>query len=393
MTELFSDGFESGDYSEWTDEFNNGTHNIDSTTVHSGTYSDYCKATAAWQNWSGGVYKDIGDQSLVYARNYVYFAKLPDSGQYYDFNGLYDGWSYLARIRVRNNGGTLQIGLYIGGSETLTNYALVEDTWYRIEIGRFKDASGWTKLWVDGAEEESPTVTVNGDTSGNFVDRVMFGIVYSGSEADAELYQDDCIIADAYIGEEGLSQTVTETLTIADSLSKKFTKSLFDSFSIGEVSPKNFIKITTETISVSDSLTKKLTKKLSDAITVVTSETGQLLGALSQTVTETITIVDHTAKNFVKKISESLTASDSQVKNFTKSLTEAISISDVTKHTLTKILSDAISIADSHIKKLTKKLTEALEITASTSQTLTTAFNGVVISLKFLKRKIKQVFG
>ena len=202
MTEIFKDGFESGDYTAWTGSGSNGTHQAISSDKHHGAYCDRCLPTAAWQDWSADVYEDVGNYDEIHSRNYVKFVSLPSGGKYFEINDFRVAWAPLGTLRIRNNGGIMQIGISSSeGGITYANYPFVTGQWYCIEFARYKNASvGWYKVYVDDSLAHSQTGL---DTSAHYATRIFLGITYSGSAGtEIELYQDCCVIADTYIGPE-----------------------------------------------------------------------------------------------------------------------------------------------------------------------------------------------
>jgi hypothetical protein len=202
-TVIFSDGFESGDYSAWTGAQRNGVHAIISTDSHHGVYCDHCAGTGTFQDWSGDVYKDIGNYDTVYVRDYVKFVVLPASGQYFEINDLRVAFTLLGILRITNSAGTMQLSIRSSeGGTTTQNYAFVTGTWYCIEFARYKDATaGWYRAYINGNLVVQQTAL---NTSANYATRIFFGVTYSGSAGvNADIHQDCCVIADTYIGLEG----------------------------------------------------------------------------------------------------------------------------------------------------------------------------------------------
>ncbi|MHA1288464.1 MAG: hypothetical protein ACTSPB_13755, partial [Candidatus Thorarchaeota archaeon] len=73
-TTIFSDGFESGDFSAWTGT--DGSPSVQSSVVNSGSYA--MQADAAYDAWVGA-YKDVGTQATVFFRAYLRFTSVPDA--------------------------------------------------------------------------------------------------------------------------------------------------------------------------------------------------------------------------------------------------------------------------------------------------------------------------
>jgi hypothetical protein len=203
FTELFSDGFESGDVSEW-----DGNYGNESSPVHSGSYSMEIDSSGS------GVYELIGNDPC-YLRFYFRFSSSPSSTA--TLAALCPG-NYATCVILYLNTSNYLVLEAPSGSET-DDTALSTSTWYYLEILRKAGSGdGEAKLWVNGQLKINKT----SETITNNTYEVDVGCGW-GNPVDSNY--DDCIIADTYIGQE--SETYTKTWT-ADTLFKKLgiTKSL-----------------------------------------------------------------------------------------------------------------------------------------------------------------------
>jgi hypothetical protein len=227
FTEIFSDGFESGDFSAWTGDYS-GTGDdptITSTDVHSGSYAAEFDVPAWCHSY---VWKDISSgYNTVFARWYQRFEEVPDSdGEYFRTFRLKDASAVtVCTMQLQNISGTMQLRLtkdYPSGN-TDVSYTFSTNTWYCFEVKFTRDSSdGEYSVWINGSSVISDTGL---DTSSaGQPSRFIFGRASYGSIATVTQV-DDVVIADAYIGSE--SETYTKTWA-TDTLFKKLgiTKAL-----------------------------------------------------------------------------------------------------------------------------------------------------------------------
>jgi hypothetical protein len=226
FTEIFSDGFESGDLSEWDGSYADSGCSVvgnDTTYPHHGSYNLKATIAASASNTWALVSQDVSGYNPVHTRamNCV-FENEPDTsdtyrvlafmqGPYWDalayagikyYNSAWHWWVY-----ARDNGGFVN---YYGGT---VNF----DTAYCMEFSIYRDGSaGYAKLYVDGELEVEATGLNNTDRSLNYA---TVGFTYSSAGSNPGIFYADCIvIADTYIGPE--SETCTKTWA-TDALFKK----------------------------------------------------------------------------------------------------------------------------------------------------------------------------
>jgi hypothetical protein len=217
FTELFSDGFESGDFSAWTGTSTgsgagiSGTMSVQSTIKHHGTYAAKSYLPENSDAWAT-CYKNFATSySIMYARAYIQFDALPSSGQHrqispciMDVNAAYhlssvflfnDNGNYKWELRYKTN--TVNENIANSAAETIN-----ANQWYCIE-SYFKganDGTGEVKLWVDGVLKISVTGLNNGNV---LAERLETGGWQNGSVYPAvNIYIDCVVVADTYIGPE-----------------------------------------------------------------------------------------------------------------------------------------------------------------------------------------------
>jgi hypothetical protein len=210
---LFETGFETGDLSEvGLEEAWGGSVNIYSGESHSGSYSANCSGPAYGR---GRIYPrpSISQLAEVHIRAYFYFETLEGYVQCIRTAGhtIVDGtryYSYLARVQVAQDYIRLQIGMDGKNpgdwlpdpapieSELSAIYNFELGTWYCIELSYIKAVTGGARIWVNGEQ----VVSYVGDTSNSpDIDNIIVGLVLCG--ADTEIYVDDFVVADGYIGQ------------------------------------------------------------------------------------------------------------------------------------------------------------------------------------------------
>lgn len=192
FTELFTDGFESGDFTAWTGT--GGTPTIVSNPVHQGSY-------AAELGVNDYVYKDLASAySELYCRIYLKMTNLPtnyggtrirfnDNVNNYRMSIGYEYTGSVYRFRLRNEVKATNIG---------TAYEVTLDTglWYCLEIRYKADTDGTDGIgeaWlgenkiITGTAEDFDTYTVQRVR----IDNTSGGSIY---------VVDSVVIADTYIG-------------------------------------------------------------------------------------------------------------------------------------------------------------------------------------------------
>jgi DNA-directed RNA polymerase subunit RPC12/RpoP len=197
FTEIFSDGFESGDFSAWT-TVSASPPSIVTTPVHHGTYALESDGPSEW------IYKDLGaSYDTLYMRAYVRWTAL-EQYQYYMETafGIYNSarWAEEGdrgglRVAVTNYG-TPQLSLVIalGVITSVSTTAPNINQWYCYELVWVRN--GVCRLYVDGVD----TLQVNGTDYP--VDRVAVGQLKDNDPGNPKVYVDCVVVADTYIGPE-----------------------------------------------------------------------------------------------------------------------------------------------------------------------------------------------
>jgi len=197
MTEIFSDGFETGNFNAWTGT--SGTPSIITDPVHHGTYAMMCNAVEY-------AYKTLASsQPFIYHRCYVRTNTVPASGEYVDVMWGRATSTTIFGASVGYSGGVKWRLCYRNGA-TWTNYwtsiPAVVNTWYCVEIyWKLGASDGQVQMWIDG-ELAADLKDLDTDNYGNCT-AVRNGVLSEGFAGAFEVVEDCVVVADAYIGEEG----------------------------------------------------------------------------------------------------------------------------------------------------------------------------------------------
>lgn len=193
---IFSDGFESGDFSTWTAAFG---VTVQTSPVHSGTYSAYFASATI-------CYEDFGSVSTCDGRAYIYISSLPVSGTtgYVSWlTNYFDGYED-AKLAIYNNAGSYQWQLFYRDGGTLKN-ATVDatidtDTWYCVEIRVVKGTgTGEARLYVDGLEIVTETGLSNQDGYSGITRFALYNSFVEGGNGFV-MSADDVVVDSSYIG-------------------------------------------------------------------------------------------------------------------------------------------------------------------------------------------------
>lgn len=223
FTTLLNDGWESGDESAWGGS--DGTSSASATAKRTGNYGLLCNlASAANNGWAGDYINVSSLGATVYIRAYVNFQNPPNTDnedQFALFFGAGTAANAVAYAGIRRVSGVLYWTLYLIESGTTLTYrvsaTVYASGWHCLELGVYSNNSGWTRLWLDGSLILDRTGI---DNNGRALTYGRAGFSYSDapSAAQANLWVDDCKIADAYIGPESelISKAFTDTVGAMD---------------------------------------------------------------------------------------------------------------------------------------------------------------------------------
>ncbi len=188
---IFSDGFESGDFSAWSSTA--GAATVQSSIKHHGTYAAKFEGLdIAW------CLDAFAEQSSCNARWYVQFSSLPASNNYVIIGALETTSGNWLGVLVKNNtAGTWQWGFEEAGGWSYINATINTGVWYAVEI-EFR-SSGTSKLYIDGSSIDSFS-----DSARN----VKSFRIGQYNQVDSLTSYDDCVVVDSsYIGPEPTDTT------------------------------------------------------------------------------------------------------------------------------------------------------------------------------------------
>jgi hypothetical protein len=214
---VFSDGFETNDFTAWTGTF--GVPTVQGLTVHSGSYA--AKSAVCGDGAECYSYKTLAAAAILYARTYLRVDSLPaDDNDEHELMALMSSaWEYQVVVYIGRVSGTNRFILKTtenGGDSRDTDTAEVPvvNTWYCIEILR-DVTNDIEKLYVNGVERVSAAHAITGNTN-----RLQVGAnyVYDPSGAALTAWW-DCAVADStYIGPEAAGVTVKKGSNLASTM-------------------------------------------------------------------------------------------------------------------------------------------------------------------------------
>jgi hypothetical protein len=279
-TEIFSDGFESGDFSAWTGT--DGSVSVVGSPVHCGDYAYEVNANYEY------IHKSFSAESTINARWYMRWTAPPTTGNTYTW-----GWLGTAVLGSRilaglyNDGGTVKWRLGAYTNAATFEYVYFDtpspqvDTWYCIEIAWQASTLEGASLYVDGNLLGSITGTTAADSLSYFT----LG-TYSNLPSGGAGYYDCVVVADAYIGCEAAGESysfdLSETCNISSNLNtqKSLNRANTETLIIEESSifRKAIYKVNSETSQVT--VTIETQKSIAVLMLVDISEIVNLSGLL-----------------------------------------------------------------------------------------------------------------
>jgi hypothetical protein len=226
FTVLFSDVFESGDFSAWTSsgiDSSGGICEVISSPVKSGSYAAHIGHTSG-QGY-GFLTKTLqATTDPAYFRYYVNFVNLPTTGNFTIsrmWNSTY-GAVYARNVSISPNGTNFDISF--GGSygSGVSTQSLSINTWYCFECSCSDGThanDGFVKFWLDGNLIINETGLLF--VGINAIDNFQFRVGYIGAgDTNCEAYFDCVVVSDAPIGVESSAtlQTVADSFSLTDAM-------------------------------------------------------------------------------------------------------------------------------------------------------------------------------
>lgn len=165
---------------------------------------------------------------------------------------------------------------------------------------------------------------------------------------------------------------VESAISLSDSIVKTTTKAVNETFTLVETFIRSITRSWSESISLSDTVAKTPGRTLVETFSI--SDSMSIIKSLKRTYTETITLADTLVKSFIRTLSDSLSLSDTfaSSKIFLRSLSDSISLSD----TITKIrnyartFTESISLSDTLTRLGRRTFTDSISLTSVFSKVL-----------------------
>lgn len=156
------------------------------------------------------------------------------------------------------------------------------------------------------------------------------------------------------------SSTITEAVTIVDSISKQTSRTILDVTVIVDNIIKETARIIVDTAALVDNIIKSCSRSIQDAATIVDSIVKQI----SRSISDVVTTVDSFVRSLSKTVVDTVTGVDlfSGIKVTTKVLSETVSIVDTILRQIARAYSEAVTIVDSKIRGLSKTIKEKVHI-------------------------------
>lgn len=269
-----------------------------------------------------------------------------------------NGLSYIIYVLVDGSGNkTINFNVSDdgtnGGTTATWSVSLSTATWYHLAV-TYNAAGGSSILYLDTTAQATKTgmdtsiynstvdfrIGANEVTETNFFDGVVddvrvwndirtateiannYNVELAGNEANLVAYWP----FEASLGGTALTQNLSDTITLSDSLSSKAVgKSFSDSITLSDALVNAVGKILADTVTLSDAIVNGVGKVLSDTITLSDSLTQKTIGKVLE---DTIALTDSIVKAFSKTLSDTVTLTDSIVRGMVKLLSDTITLSD-----------------------------------------------------------------
>jgi hypothetical protein len=234
---IFSDGFESGDFSAWTSQIvSGGTIVVSNVYAHHGTYSALCDALdgnyeyAVTEKIFGSTYAELYGRTVVYATS----LRSGDAFIYVGLGFISPADGTIAEIIYHTGTSKWGINAYVNGAWTqyyeVGTSAFSLTTAYTLELHlKVHATTGILELWVDGVQK----VSVSGLKTDNYgnIQSVDVGCSYVSGGAGANTFYCDCVVvADAYIGPEAAGVTVKKGSNLSARMTEMLNSKMLFSF-------------------------------------------------------------------------------------------------------------------------------------------------------------------
>ena len=250
---FFTDNYETGSYSNWTNTVNNtgSSMQMSTTTVFEGHYSADCSISDTIDTYSF-VYKNFATVPVLYHREYIRLSSLPPAGAETDLFGVMDvvgTGAHLGTIAIQNDGANIRWKLeYYNNGPEVAYYsppnAIKANTWYYVEIMvKTGFGNGQVSVWVaeDKTAITEPAIDRTGLTNDlNPIGTAFFGGYVKGASYPVHIYSDSVVLSDTWTGPRDFtSPTIGAISTTSHSIGATVTLSsvVTDDFGIDSIIP------------------------------------------------------------------------------------------------------------------------------------------------------------
>lgn len=267
----WTDGFESGSFSEWSGTTGNGIIRVLSVAARTGTYGARFEGLEGDQR-EAYVYKTLDTgYTTVAASYYLKFLYLPGTqNNSAEILSVSNGDDSIAYVFMDDSD---ELILYSWNgtdyTETKTGFTPVVDTWYNIEIRVTVDnGSGTSQLIID--EVSYASVSSLNNTSLGIADNVKIGSVYlyDTNGGSIDMYVDDVTIDDAAIGSLTTTTSTTSTTSTTTSTTSTTTTSTTTSTTSTTSTTTSTTSTTTSTTSTTSTTTSTTSTTTSTSSTI-----------------------------------------------------------------------------------------------------------------------------
>jgi hypothetical protein len=282
FTELFSDGFESGDFSEWTSTTTEGsaTITVDNAYAHHGSYA--AKVYLDGFSDDANAEKTLSTETEGWARCYFYISQFTGYNIYRACTllGFSDSGVHLAVIQLKaNDPDDPIIGIIFWDDATYTQGAdsstsITKEEWHCAEV-HWRKSPFLIEVWLDGVQLDDLTQT--GYSTAHDINSVVIGNTSRGfgtvEQTEATYYVDCVAVADAYIGVEAGEQSlveVTDMLSLSDAVLNHKTFSITDSIGATDAMLGNKLPlIAADAISLADGVFVHKVLRIAETVNLV----------------------------------------------------------------------------------------------------------------------------
>jgi len=228
---IFTDGFETGDYSLWTGTVNNtgSTMKISTVNKFTGSYAANCLISNVTGTYAYA-YHNFSAESILYHREYVKISALPPSGGSCDLFGIMDVHAtgeHLGTIAIDNNGTNYRwvIKYYDNTVASLAYSTAVNikaDTWYYIEIMvKSGNGNGQVAVWIAedlvNIAETSPTINLTNLINNDRPIQTIFFGGYVPGVFPVNIFSDDVVASTTWTGPRDFTSPTVGTISASSS--------------------------------------------------------------------------------------------------------------------------------------------------------------------------------